>query len=144
MMRKGRDRAEAGRESGVPRGRWAWHVRTLLALRDHLRHEQGDRARDPADAMEPPSLHGADLIDDLYDRELAAALPADPEEALAEVDAALRRIAAGNYGVCESTGRRIAAARLRARPWCRRADVGRVRRCAAAKRENSHATKEQT
>jgi RNA polymerase-binding transcription factor DksA len=141
MTRNGRDRDEAGRKSAGPIGPWAWHVRTLVALRDHLRHGQGDRAREPGDAMEPPSLHGPDLIDEIYDRELAAALPADPEEALAEVDAALRRLAAGTYGVCELTGRRIAAATLRTRPWCRRAEGGRVRRRPQVKEEISHATK---
>ena len=137
------DREEAGRRLAGRLGQWAWHLRTLIALRDHLRRGRGDRTRDPADAMDPPSLHGADLIDELYDRELADALPADPDEALAEVDAALRRMAAGTSGTCEVTGRRIAAAHLRARPWCRWAAGVQGRPCPAAKLENSHATKKE-
>lgn len=39
---------------------------------------------------------------------------------LAEIDAALRRSAAGTYGVCEDCGRSIPAARLEARPTATR------------------------
>lgn len=139
--RSGRSRVcllRARRRPRVPAS-WAWHYRTLIALRDHLRSEQGDRARDPCDAMEPPSLHGADLADELYDRELAAALPAAPAVALAEVDAALRRIEDGTYGLCEATGRRIAPAQLQAKPWCRRAAARNGPR-AGRKRATFHAT----
>jgi RNA polymerase-binding transcription factor DksA len=100
---------------------WAWHYRTLLALRDHLSGGSGDRARESCDAMEPPSLHPEDLADELYDRELAAALPADVTEAQREVDAAIERLKTGAYGICEVTGRDIPPAELRAKPWCRHA-----------------------
>ena len=36
-----------------------------------------------------------------------------------EVDRALQRILGGTYGVCEQSGKRISAARLRAVPWTR-------------------------
>jgi DnaK suppressor protein len=35
---------------------------------------------------------------------------------LAEVDAAVARVAEGRYGICESCGRRIASGRMEARP----------------------------
>lgn len=41
------------------------------------------------------------------------------QQHLSEVDAALRRVDAGTYGVCESCGRAIAPARLEARPFAR-------------------------
>jgi len=41
------------------------------------------------------------------------------ENTLAELEAALQRIEAGTYGICEATGRRIPSARLRAIPWAR-------------------------
>lgn len=69
--------------------------------------------------MEPPSLHATDLTGDLYDRDLALALPANREEALREVNDALRRIECGAYGKCEATGKPIARSRLKATPWRR-------------------------
>jgi RNA polymerase-binding transcription factor DksA len=66
--------------------------------------------------MEPPSLHAEDLVDELYDRDLALALPPIPVEALREVEAALDRLKKGIYGKCEVTGRPIPAAQLRAKP----------------------------
>ena len=100
-------------------GKWGWHYRTLLALRDHLAADPGDRTRELADAMEPPSLHPEDLSDELYDRVLAASLPPGRAEAHREIEDALNRIRAGKYGRCEATGRLISAAQLRAMPWCR-------------------------
>jgi len=38
---------------------------------------------------------------------------------LAEIDAALERMDAGTYGICEDTGEPIPLARLRAIPWAR-------------------------
>ena len=98
---------------------WGWHLRTLLALRDHLRGSIGDRERELCDPMEPPSLHAEDLVDERYDRELAAALPSDSAGALREIEDALLRIKAGTYGRCERTGRAIPRVLLRAVPWRR-------------------------
>ena len=102
--------------------KWAWHYRTLAALHTHLLGRTAERLAEPFDAMEPPSLHCEDLSDELYDRDLAAALPAGPGLALSEVEAALQRIAAGTYGKCEKTGRLIPRKLLRAMPWRRTAD----------------------
>jgi DnaK suppressor protein len=98
---------------------WAWHFRTLLALRNHLLSGRGERICEPGEAMEPPSLHATDLTGDVYDRDLALALPADREDALREVNDALRRIERGVYGICEATGKPIARSRLKATPWRR-------------------------
>ena len=38
---------------------------------------------------------------------------------LREIDGALRRVAGGTYGVCESCGERVSANRLKAIPWAR-------------------------
>lgn len=98
---------------------WAWHFRTLLALRNHLLSGREEPGGEPAEAMEPPSLHAIDFTGDVYDRDLALALPADREEALREVNDALRRIERGVYGICEATGKPIARSRLKATPWRR-------------------------
>jgi RNA polymerase-binding transcription factor DksA len=104
-------------------GEWAWHYRTLLALRDHLRGGTGDRLRESIDAMESPSLHPEDLADERYDRELALALPQDRTEAWREIEDAIQRIRTGVYGRCEATGRSIPKSKLRETPWRRFATV---------------------
>ena len=98
---------------------WSWHYRTLLALRAHFLGCSGDRLREPFDAMEPPSVHAEDFADELYDRELARALPHNRAEALREVEDALARISHGTYGQCEKTGQPISKPQLVARPWQR-------------------------
>jgi len=54
-----------------------------------------------------------------FERQQVAALIAQAQQRLADVDAALARAAAGGYGVCDSCGRPIAPERLAARPQAR-------------------------
>ena len=83
--------------------RWAWHYRTLVALRDHLVQEQ----------QAPEST-------DWFDRDFIRALLAHESDPLGEINAAVDRILRGGYGYDEVTGLRIALVRLRAAPWTRR------------------------
>lgn len=54
-----------------------------------------------------------------YERSQLDALRRQSATQLAEVDAALARLAEGRYGTCETCGRPIAAGRLEARPVAR-------------------------
>jgi len=54
-----------------------------------------------------------------FERSQVGALVGQAREHLAEVDAALARLAAGVYGVCERCGGRIPPERLEARPIAR-------------------------
>ena len=54
-----------------------------------------------------------------FEREQTGALVAQAERHLTEIDAALERVAAGTYGVCERCGGPIAEGRLEARPVAR-------------------------
>ena len=54
-----------------------------------------------------------------FERQQVVALLEQAQRRLADVDAALARRAAGDYGICESCGRPIAAERLAARPAAR-------------------------
>lgn len=54
-----------------------------------------------------------------FERSQVDALVHQAERHLAEVDAALARLAAGAYGVCERCGRQIPTERLEARPVAR-------------------------
>jgi DnaK suppressor protein len=51
-----------------------------------------------------------------FERQHAAALLDQARQQLAEIDAALRRVAAGSYGRCGKCGQPIGSARLAARP----------------------------
>ena len=54
-----------------------------------------------------------------WERSQTGALVRQAQEHLREIDAALQRIAAGTYGLCEVCGAPIPAARLEARPTAR-------------------------
>lgn len=98
--------------------KWTWHYRTLLRLRDRLLQENRAKRHEAVGAVEPHSMHPADSATDEFDHDLALTLLAREESASTEVNDAITRIIEGRYGVCEETGRRIPAARLRALPWC--------------------------
>jgi len=99
--------------------KWAWHFQTLLALRDRLLERRLARWGEVTQPLEPHSMHMADTATDELDHDLALTEICTEEDALYEVDEALRRILNGTYGVCEQTGRPIPGARLRAVPWTR-------------------------
>jgi DnaK suppressor protein len=63
--------------------------------------------------------HLGDMATAMYDRELDDGLEESARDTLAEIDAALQRIEAGTYGICEGCGKPIAAERLSAIPWAR-------------------------
>jgi RNA polymerase-binding transcription factor DksA len=63
--------------------------------------------------------HLADTATAMYDRELDEGLEEGARETLVGIDAALARIEAGTYGICEGCGKPIAAERLAAIPWAR-------------------------
>ena len=61
--------------------------------------------------------HLADTATETYDRELDYTLEENSEHVLAEIDAALRRIDEGTYGICSNCGKPIPEERLEALPW---------------------------
>ena len=63
--------------------------------------------------------HMADAGTDTFDRDFALSLVSSEQEALSEIEAAIKRIYDGTYGVCESTHQPIAKERLLAVPFTR-------------------------
>ncbi|MFL5945790.1 MAG: TraR/DksA family transcriptional regulator [Gaiellaceae bacterium] len=61
--------------------------------------------------------HLADTATETYDRELDYTLEENSEHVLAEIDAALKRIDDGSYGICTNRGEQIPLERLEARPY---------------------------
>jgi len=75
--------------------------------------------------------HLGDAASGTLDREIDYTLEENSEQVLAEIDAALKRIDEGTYGICSNCGQPIAAERLEAVPWatlcidCKRKEEGR-------------------
>ncbi len=69
------------------------------------------------DSMGPSSSKEEDP--DSYDPEFAFNLVGNDQGLVAEIDAALKRIELGGYGVCEMTGKVINRERLKAIPYTR-------------------------
>jgi DnaK suppressor protein len=61
--------------------------------------------------------HLGDLATETHDREVEFGLEENADEVVLEIDAALKRIDAGTYGVCGACGKPIGRERLEARPW---------------------------
>lgn len=99
--------------------KWVWHYGVLLRLRDRLLHERRDHLGQAAEPLEPHSMSLADSATDEFDHDLALSRLSAEQDALYEVEDALRRIVDGTYGRCVETGKPISPARLRAIPWTR-------------------------
>lgn len=99
--------------------KWVWHYRVLLKLRDRLMNERRRHLEQAAEPLEPHSMSLADSATDEFDHELALSRLSTEQDALYEVEDALRRIADGTYGRCVETGKPIPPGRLRAIPWTR-------------------------
>jgi RNA polymerase-binding protein DksA len=61
--------------------------------------------------------HLADAATVTYDRELDQGLEDSADVILTKIDAALKKIDEGTYGMCESCGQPIGEERLEAVPW---------------------------
>src|SRR4051812_22234707 len=64
-------------------------------------------------------MHQADAGSDAYDKDFALSLLSQEQDALYEIEEALKRIENGTYGVCKMSGKPIPAARLEALPFAR-------------------------
>ncbi|MGE4488443.1 MAG: TraR/DksA family transcriptional regulator [Kiritimatiellales bacterium] len=90
----------------------------LLYLRDRVSGEFSTLSRDNLAANQ----RDASLSDqgtDTFDREMELNMMGSEQEVLFEIDAALRRIEKGTYGICELTGDLINVERLKALPYVR-------------------------
>ena len=61
--------------------------------------------------------HLGDIATATFDREMASTLEDNSTHVLTEIDAALKRIDEGTFGVCTRCGKPISAERLEALPW---------------------------
>jgi len=101
------------------RAEWQKYYDNLVDLRERLRAQMSGLAKESQAEMENYSLHMGDSGTDNFDRDFALSLLSSDQDAVYEIDEAIKRIEKGTYGVCELTGKQIPRARLDAIPWAR-------------------------
>lgn len=113
-------------EQDVPE-KYRRFYKLLIELRTQLtegieRHSEESLKRSAKDDAGDLSAYGQNMADggiNTFDRDFVLSLVSSEQEALSEIDAAIKRIHAGTYGVCEVTGKPIAKERLLAVPFAR-------------------------
>lgn len=101
------------------RPEWTSYYQNLMDLRERLVHQMDGLAKESAEEMASYSLHMADSGTDNFDRDFALSLLSSDQDALYEIEEAIKRIEKHTYGICELTGKPIPKARLEAIPWTR-------------------------
>ena len=99
----------------------------LLNLKDDLLSQIREQAKETfmktqkemSGDMSGYGLHIADAASDNYERDFSLDLVAGERKIVLEIDAALKRISEGVYGICQKSGKPIARARLDAIPYAR-------------------------
>jgi DnaK suppressor protein len=90
----------------------------LLTMRERVSGEYSALQRDNMAANQrDPSL--SDQGTDTFDREMELNMMGSEQEVIFEIDAALRRMEKGTYGICELTEETIPKERLMALPYVR-------------------------
>ncbi len=98
---------------------WEKYYKTLVELHGRLMNQMDGLAKESAEQLQGYSLHMADSGTDNFDRDFALSLLSSDQDAVYEIEEALKRIEKNTYGVCELTGKPIPKARLEAIPWTR-------------------------
>lgn len=114
--------------------KYARYYKLLVELRDHVvsgldlhtKDTLKRSAKDDSGNLSAYSQHMADAGTDTFDRDFALSLVSSEQEALYEIEDAIKRIKSGTYGVCEITGKPIKKERLLAVPFTRFSVEGQV------------------
>ncbi len=118
--------ASSSSDENVPE-KFKRYFKLLIDLRTHLtegieRHSEETlkrSAKDDSGDLSSYGQHMADAGTDTFDRDFALSMVANEQEALSEIEAAIKRINDGSYGMCEATQKPIAKERLLAVPFAR-------------------------
>lgn len=113
-------------EDDVPE-KFRRYYKMLTELRSHVMEKLGEHtedtlmksSKDDSGDLSGYGQHMADAGTDTFDRDFALSLVSSEQEALSEIEAAIKRIHDGTYGVCEVTQKPIAKERLLAVPFTR-------------------------
>ena len=112
-------KASAGPDLKKVKPEWHKYFLNLLELREQLTKQMNGLAEESAQELAGYSLHMADSGTDNFDRDFALSLLSSDQDAIYEIEEALKRIDKGTYGICRDCGEPIAPARLNAIPWTR-------------------------
>ena len=94
--------------------------RRLLEQRQELEAAlEGNRESSEPVTLDQQSVGRVSRIDAIQQQQMALANRQQAAARLRQVEQALQRIDAGDYGDCLECGEPIAVARLEAQPWCR-------------------------
>lgn len=99
--------------------KWQQNYRHLKELRGYFIRQKETLTQDANEELPSYSEHMADAGTDSYDRDFALSMLSSDQNALYEIDEAIRRIETRTYGICELTGKPIPLKRLAAIPWAR-------------------------
>lgn len=113
------DRIDARPTKPAIEPKWRWHYRVLLGLRERLLKDQRQHFEEAAEPLEAHSMDMGDSATDEFDHDMALSNLSAEQNALFEIEAALKRLASRSYGICEESGQPIPLARLKAIPWTR-------------------------
>ena len=89
----------------------------VQAALENLREETAGTLYDDAGEESAYDNHLADTATETYDRELDYTLEENSGHVLQEIEAALKRIDDGSYGLCAGCGKPIELERLEYLPW---------------------------
>lgn len=99
--------------------KWKKYYLALAELHDRLLKQMKGLEKESAEPIQGHSLHMADSGTDNFDRDFALSLLSSDQDAVYEIEEALKRIEKGTFGTCELTGKPIPKDRLDAIPWAR-------------------------
>ncbi|HZZ58068.1 MAG TPA: TraR/DksA C4-type zinc finger protein [Opitutaceae bacterium] len=113
-------------EENIPE-KFRRYYKLLVEMRAQLtegieRHSEESLKRSAKDDAGDLSAYGQNMADggiNTFDRDFVLSLVSSEQEALSEIDAAIKRIKEGTYGICEGTQKPIAKERLLAVPFTR-------------------------
>jgi DnaK suppressor protein len=112
-------KSQAALDARKVKPEWQPFYAHLLELREQLVRQMSGLAEESAQELAGYSLHMADSGTDNFDRDFALSLLSSDQDAVYEIEEALKRIERKTYGVCELTGKPIPRTRLEAIPWTR-------------------------
>jgi DnaK suppressor protein len=116
---------DGGREAAVEKDKRETFKTTLVKEKERLREELRKIQEENAESSAAQETSGDQNFEDhmgdaatvMFDRERDFSLEQNLQDLLAQVEAALRRVDDGTYGICARCGRPIDEARLRAIPY---------------------------
>jgi RNA polymerase-binding transcription factor DksA len=119
------ERAPGTKPKPLPKPFLEAQKKKLLELRDHILDQMQGVAQDSlrskpeGSAASAFGMHQADAGSDAYEKDFALSLLSQEQDALYEIEEALKRIEDGTYGTCEMTQQPIPRARMEAIPFAR-------------------------